>query len=353
MIPRSLVQGPLRTIASPATRYIASSTRAFTTYPVLKTDEAPATSSATDGAEQQQQAPRRAFGGKKRFDSNNNNSNNRNFKGKNNDRRARRYSGNNDRSVPKFERPAPVPYNTQQPLYFAEPEDWVVSSVTGPRPLYANVATGDADASASKVGGALIETATVTGLRAHGDLDPWVEQSVLRELSEVAATSGKDHQKKSDTSVEFQEFYIQGLSSNFQEILNPKNKINRFNNGGLANQARYEASSEETTTTSPSSSSSSSATTETATATTATAAKDETLVERSWKRLEYHGGDYSRPAHPLKHLASQPPQGIKPAGSKGKEVLEHVSALVGQNQSVGFEDKKKMLRAVQKGLSGF
>ncbi|KAF9977207.1 hypothetical protein BGZ73_006680 [Actinomortierella ambigua] len=334
MMPTSLVRGPLRTIvrlplSSPA------STRAFSTHIVLKTSEASSTDSSTQ--QESTRPPRRPFGAKKRFDNNSNN-----------ERRARRFSGNKDRTTAKFERPASVPYNTQQPLYFAEPEDWVVSSVTAPRPLYANVATGDADATSDKIGAALIETATVTGFRAHGVLDPWVEQSVVRELSEIEkAGSAKDHRKKADTSVEYQDFYIQGLSSTVQEILNPKNKINRFNNGGLANaglaQIKYEASSEETA----------EAGKKDGSATTSAVAKDETLVERSWKRLEYYGGDYTRPAHPLNHLASQPPQGIKPAGPKGKVVLEHVNGLIGQNQTIGFEDKKKMLRAVQKGLSGY
>ncbi|KAG0243774.1 hypothetical protein BGW41_001286 [Actinomortierella wolfii] len=333
-MPRSFVRGPLRTIVSSsvsATAQKAAARRAFTTFPVLKSEEA---SSATNTDQQQQQPKqqqqqrRRPFDNKKRFD--------------NSDRRGSRRADRSSPAAPKFERAPSVKYDTTQPLHFAEPEDWVVSSVLSPRPLYANVASGNADSTSDKMNASLIGTSTVAGLRAHGDLDPYVEQALIQELSEIEKDSSKDHRKAADTKLDYQPFLYEGLSSNFQEILNPKNKINRFNNGGVPGQAniKYEPSSDEVT-----------AATTASTASAST--KDEELVERSWKRLEYYGGDYSRPAEPLKYLASKPPQGIKPAGKNGARVLESMSALIGQNQSIGFEDKKKMLRAVQKGLGGY
>ncbi|KAG0253825.1 hypothetical protein BG011_006136 [Mortierella polycephala] len=257
-----------------------------------------------------------------------------------------RRSSNNRSSRPaeRFELPPTIPYDTTKELEFADQAEWEVSSVLEPRPAFANIAAGrgttaplginNTNNANDVMGTALPGTAFsahISGVRSHGDLDPEVEQSLIQELSTIQQDKEKDHRKVADLSpaaqVEHQKFLFHRLTNNFQEILNPRNPINRFNNGNVKHMAnnQYVTGSDEVV------------------------ALGDQQLEKSWKRLERLGGDYSRSIDPLSLLGDAG----KVGGPSGKAVLENVSQLIGQNQSIGLEDKKKMLKAVEKGLGGY
>ncbi|KAF9900987.1 hypothetical protein EC991_006629 [Linnemannia zychae] len=251
--------------------------------------------------------------------------------------RSPRNSRDRDSATPasKFQSPPPIPYDTSKELQFAEKVDWEVSSVLDCRPLYSNIAGGNGSTHTLGVSAQdptnIIATSTpgtrfsahITGIRNHGDFDPEVEESLIQTLAPLAGDSSKDHRKKSDVpAIEHQPF-LHHMTQNFQEIMNPRNHINRFNNAGIKHVAgiKYDVGSDETPVT-------------------------EGAVEKSWKRLERLGGDYSRASAPLSLLSKN----NKKSGPVGQEVLKNVSQLIGQNRSIGLEDKKKMLKAVESGL---
>ncbi|KAG0368269.1 hypothetical protein BC939DRAFT_454153 [Gamsiella multidivaricata] len=241
----------------------------------------------------------------------------------------------NRASGSRFQPQPTIAYNTTKELQFADKIDWEVTSVTSSRPLYANVAAGRG--MIAPLGTAAINStdynpilpgtvfsAHVTGVRADGDLDPEVEQGLIQDLAAIQDDKDKDHRKKSDVSVENQPFLLR-MTQNYQEIINPRNAINRFNNGKLGHVAniKYETGSDEVSGT------------------------GDQQAEKSWKRLERLGGDYTRPSAPFSLLRSSK------GGENGQVLLSNVSQLIGQNQSIGLEDKKKFLKAVEKGLGGY
>ncbi|KAF9434381.1 hypothetical protein BGZ76_008111 [Entomortierella beljakovae] len=241
------------------------------------------------------------------------------------------------RIPPSRFKPQPnIPYETSKEVQFSDKVDWEVSSVFEPRPLYANIAVGRgsiAPLGTAAVGNpnyntnlpATAYSAHITGVCFNGDLDPEVEQVLIQEIAPIQGNKDKDHRKKSDvTSIDNQPVLFH-LSHNFQEVLNPRNRVNQFNNGNVKHVAgiQYEIGSDESQTV------------------------DDKQEEKSWKRLERLGGDYSRSIDPLSLLKESS------VGSGGKPVLQSVSQLTGQNQSIGLEDKKKLLKAVEKVLGNF
>ncbi|KAG0208512.1 Aminopeptidase 2 mitochondrial [Mortierella sp. GBA30] len=251
---------------------------------------------------------------------------------------ARNHNDRASRAASRFQAPPTIPYDSAKELQFADKIDWEVSSVLESRPAFANVAAGRGTAAPlgisnthninNVVGNALpgvAISAHISGVRSHGDLDPEVEQSLVQELTPIQGSKDKDHRKASDVSVEHQKFLFHQLTGNFQEIMNPRNEINRFNNGNVKHMEsiKYVVGSDEIQT-----------------------AGDQ-QAEKSWKRLERLGGDYSRASTPWTLIGS------KYAGKKGRVLLDDVSQLIGQNQSIGLEDKKKFLKAVEHNLGGF
>lgn len=268
--------------------------------------------------------------GERRFG--NSRDNNRGFRPRNNRDRDANFS-----PASRFQPPPAIPYDTSKELQFADKVDWEVSSILDSRPLYANIAGGRGTTAtlgvstvqdhtnvvATSIPGTAF-SAHITGVRSYGDFDPEVEQSLIQTLAPLAGDSSKDHRKKSDvTAVEHQAF-LNRMTHNFQEIMNPRNPINKFNNAGIKHVAaiKYDIGSDEATTL-------------------------EGAEEKSWRRLERLGGDYSRASAPLSLLSKG-----KSTGKVGQEVLKNVSNLIGQNQSIGLEDKKKFLKAVENGLGG-
>ncbi|KAF9922741.1 hypothetical protein FBU30_007138 [Linnemannia zychae] len=228
-----------------------------------------------------------------------------------------------------------IPYDTTKELQFADKVDWEVSSVFDSRPLYSNIAVGrgsvqtlgvaphDPSNIVDVVLPATAYSAHITGIRTNGNLDPEAEQSLIQTIAPIANDSSKDHRKKSDIGATEHQEFLYRMTQNFQETMNPKNPINKFNNAGIKHVAeiKYDIGSDE-------------------------APVVDGAVEKSWKRLERLGGDYSRPSAPLSLLSKS-----KTApGKVGQQVLNQVSQLIGQNQSIGLEDKKKLLKAVQSGL---
>jgi len=239
-------------------------------------------------------------------------------------------------SRPRFQAPPSIPYDTTKELQFADEIDWEVSSVVKSRPIYANIAAsrgtwaplGTAAVNGRNYNPLLSGTtfsAHLTGVRSNGDLDPEVEESVIHDLTAIS-NSDKDHRKKSDIPSTENQYYLFHMTQNFQEVTNPRNPINRFNNGNVKHVTgiKYEAESDEVQSTS------------------------DQQAEKSWKRLERLGGDYSRAGDPLSLL---PASGK--VSANGKAVLENVGQLLSQNKSIGLQDKKKMLKAVEKGLGGY
>ncbi|KAG0038424.1 hypothetical protein BGZ82_000248 [Podila clonocystis] len=269
-----------------------------------------------------------------------------NNKGRFGERRPRfnKSRSNNSAPVPRFEAPPTIPYVSTKELQFADKVDWAITSVLASRPLYGNVASGKG--AVAPLGTAAINnshagfsqssdiysismpgtafSAETMGVRADGDFDPEVEQSLIQELAPIQSNKDKDHRKASDVSLDNQKLAFH-MTHNYQEIMNPRNAINRFNNGNVKHMAttKYEIGSDEV----------------------ASTGKD--LAEKSWKRLERLGGDYTRASNPLSLLA-------KPkTGKSGSVLLESISPLIGQNQSIGLEDKKKFMKALEKGLGGY
>ncbi|KAG9062886.1 hypothetical protein KI688_005193 [Linnemannia hyalina] len=252
--------------------------------------------------------------------------------------RNNRYQDNNFSPASKFQSPPTIPYDISKELQFAEKSDWEVSSVLDARPLYANIAAGRGttptlgvstlqdrtNVVAAAIPGTAF-SAHITGVRSHGDFDAEVEQSLIQTLAPLAGDSSKDHRKKSDVAAVEHQAFLHRMTHNFQEVMNPRNPINRFNNGGIKHVAgiKYDIGSDEASTV-------------------------EGAEEKSWKRLERLGGDYSRASSPLSLLSKSKGK----TGKVGQEVLKNVSALIGQNQSIGLEDKKKFLKAVESGLGG-
>ncbi|KAG0303903.1 hypothetical protein BGZ97_001698 [Linnemannia gamsii] len=259
-----------------------------------------------------------------------------------NDRGSRPPRNNRDRDAnyspaSKFQSPPTIPYDTSKELQFADKVDWEVSSILDSRPLYANIAGGRGTTATLGVSTVQDRTnvvataipgtafsAHITGVRSYGDFDPEVEQSLIQTLAPIAGDSSKDHRKKSDVAAVEHQAFLNRMTHNFQEIMNPRNPINKFNNAGIKHVAaiKYEIGSDDASTL-------------------------EGAEEKSWRRLERLGGDYSRASAPLSLLSKG-----KKAGKVGEEVLKNVSDLIGQNQSIGLEDKKKFLKAVEKGLGG-
>ncbi|KAF9350484.1 hypothetical protein BGX26_011342 [Mortierella sp. AD094] len=260
-----------------------------------------------------------------------------------NNRRPRRFDGESSSGSgipPSRFKPQPnIAYDSTKELQFADNIDWEVSSVFESRALYANIAAsrgtvaqlGTAAVSSASYNSILPGTAFaahISGVRADGKFDPEVEQSLIQEIAPIQADKTKDHRKKSDVpSVENQPI-LSHLTQNFQEITNPRIAINQFNNGNVKHVAgiQYEIGSDDVQ---------------------GAAASDDKQAEKSWKRLERLGGDYSRAAAPRSLLKESK------VGKDGQAVMENVSQLLGQNQSIGLEDKKKFLKAVEKGLGGY
>ncbi|KAK3809079.1 MAG: hypothetical protein JOS17DRAFT_765189 [Linnemannia elongata] len=261
----------------------------------------------------------------------------------NNNRGPRPPRNNRDREsnfspASKFQSPPTIPYDISKELQFADKSDWEVSSVLDARPLYANIAAGQGtthtlgvsnphdrtNVVAAAIPGTAF-SAHITGVRSHGDFDPEVEQSLIQTLAPLAGDSSKDHRKKSDVAAVEHQAFLHRMTHNFQEVMNPRNPINRFNNAGIKHVAgiKYDIGSDETSSV-------------------------EGAEEKSWKRLERLGGDYSRASSPLSLLSKSKGK----TGKVGQEVLKNVSDLIGQNQSIGLEDKKKLLKAVESGLGG-
>lgn len=261
----------------------------------------------------------------------------------NNNRGPRSPRNNRDRDsnfspASKFQSPPTIPYDISKELQFADKSDWEVSSVLDARPLYANIAAGrgtthtlgvsNPQDRTNVVAAAIPGTAFsahITGVRSHGDFDPEVEQSLIQSLTPLAGDSSKDHRKKSDVAAVEHQAFLHRMTHNFQEVMNPRNPINRFNNAGIKHVSgiKYDIGSDETSTV-------------------------EGAEEKSWKRLERLGGDYSRVSSPLSLLSKSKGK----TGKVGQEVLKNVSDLIGQNQSIGLEDKKKLLKAVESGIGG-
>ncbi|KAG0297150.1 hypothetical protein BGZ96_007511 [Linnemannia gamsii] len=237
----------------------------------------------------------------------------------------------------KFQSPPAIPYDTSKELQFADKVDWEVSSILDSRPLYANIAGGYGTTAtlgvstiqdrtnivATSIPGTAF-SAHITGVRSYGDFDPEVEQSLIQTLAPLAGDSSKDHRKKADIAAVEHQPFLNRMTHNFQEIMNPRNPINKFNNAGIKHVAgiKYDIGSDEASTL-------------------------EGAEEKSWRRLERLGGDYSRASAPFSLLSKG-----KNTGKVGQEVLKNVSNLIGQNQSIGLEDKKKFLKAVENGLGG-
>ncbi|KAF9390033.1 hypothetical protein CPC16_005365 [Podila verticillata] len=261
------------------------------------------------------------------------------------ERRPRQFNRNNNSApAPRFQAPPSIPYDATKELQFVDKVDWAITSVLESRPLYANVASskgavaplGTAAVNLSNAGfsqssdihsismpGTAFSAETV-GVRADGDFDPEVEQSLIQELGSLQSNKDKDHRKAADVSLDNQKIAFH-MTHNYQEIMNPRNMINRFNNGNVKHMAatKYEFGSDEV----------------------AGAGKDQ--AEKSWKRLERLGGDYTRSSNPLSLFA-------KPkTGKSGSALLDSISPLIGQNQSIGLEDKKKFMKALEKGLGGY
>ncbi|KAG0359111.1 hypothetical protein BG005_001340 [Podila minutissima] len=252
----------------------------------------------------------------------------------------------NSAPAPRFEAPPTIPYDITKELQFADKVDWAITSVLESRPLYGNVASGkgavaplgtaavnsshaagfsqSSDIYSINMPGTAFSAETV-GVRADGDFDPEVEQSLIQELGALQSNKDKDHRKASDVSVDNQKLAFH-MTHNYQEIMNPRNVINRFNNGNVKHMAgtKYEIGSDEV----------------------ASAGKDQ--AEKSWKRLERLGGDYTRASNPLSLLTNKPK-----TGKSGSALLESISPLIGQNQSIGLEDKKKLMKALEKGLGAY
>lgn len=247
-----------------------------------------------------------------------------------------------DAPAPRFKAPPTIPYDPTKELQFTEKVDWEVSSVLESRPLYANIATGRGSIPAAgtvamnQIKGNITTTmypsvafsAHIQGARSHGVLDPEVEQSLIQDLATIQSDKDKDHRKGSDISCSSADNtkYLFHMTQNFQEIMNPRNTINRFNNGNVKHTAglNYEVGSDETST------------------------NTDAAGERSWKRLERLGGDYKRASDPRSLLSTS-----TKSSPERENLLKNVSLLIGQNQSVGLEDKKKMIRAVEHGLGSF
>ncbi|KAG0372730.1 hypothetical protein BGX24_012653 [Mortierella sp. AD032] len=243
----------------------------------------------------------------------------------------------NSSPVSKFQSSPSIPYDISKELQFSDKVDWEVTSVLDSRSLYSNIAAGNGSTHTLGVSAQdptnVIATSTpgtrfsahITGIRNHGDFDPEVEGSLIQTLSPLAGDSSKDHRKKSDVSAVEHQVFLHHMTQNFQEIMNPRNPINKFNNAGIKHVAeiKYDVGSDD-------------------------ALHVEGAVEKSWKRLERLGGDYSRASAPLSLLSKS----AKEPGLVGQEALKNVSQLIGQNQSIGLEDKKKMLKAVESGLGG-
>ncbi|KAF9998825.1 hypothetical protein BGZ80_006983 [Entomortierella chlamydospora] len=260
-----------------------------------------------------------------------------------NNRRSRRpdnESSSGSGIPPSRFKPQPtIAYDTTKELQFPDKIDWEVSSVFESRPLYANIAASRG--TVAQLGTAAVTNpsynpifpgtafaAHISGVNADGKLDPEVEQSLIQDIAPIQADKDKDHRKKSDVpSVENQPVLFR-LTQNFQEVMNPRIAINKFNNGNVKHVAeiQYEIGSDDVQ---------------------GAAASDDKQAEKSWKRLERLGGDYSRAAAPLSLLKESK------SGEGGKTVMENVSQLLGQNQSIGLEDKKKFLKAVEKSLGGY
>ncbi|GJJ76332.1 hypothetical protein EMPS_08691 [Entomortierella parvispora] len=247
-----------------------------------------------------------------------------------------------DAPAPRFKAPPTIPYDATKELQFTDRVDWEVSSVLESRPLYADVATGRGSIPAAgtvamnQINGNITSmmntgvafSAHIQGARSHGVLDPEVEQSLIQDLATIQGDKDKDHRKGSDISCSSAENakFLFHMTQNFQEIMNPRNPINRFNNGNVRHIAglKYEVGSDETST------------------------STDAAGERSWRRLERLGGDYKRVSDPRSLLST----GAK-SSQEREDLLKNVSLLIGQNQSVGLEDKKKMIRAVEHGLGSF
>ncbi|KAF9208702.1 hypothetical protein BGZ49_007886 [Haplosporangium sp. Z 27] len=260
----------------------------------------------------------------------------------NNTRRPRR---NDDESssgtaipVSRFKSQPSIPYDTTKELQFADNIDWEVTSVFESRPLYSNIVAGRgtvAPLGTIAVNGAAYNTTLpgtalsphILGVRIDGDFDPETKQSLIQDIALIQADESKDHRKKSDVPSPENQPILFNLTQNFQEIMNPRIPINQFNNGNAKNAVgiRYEIGSDNIQ---------------------GSAASDDKQAEKSWKRLERLGGDYTRASAPLSLLKTDK------VGKEGLSVMESVNQLLGQNQSIGLEDKKKFLKAVEKGLGG-
>ncbi|KAI1308430.1 hypothetical protein EDD11_004281 [Mortierella claussenii] len=257
-------------------------------------------------------------------------------------------ASNNDRNsstgIPpsRFQPQPKLPYEATRELQFADEIDWEVTSVFEPRPLYANVAVGRGSVAplgtiavnSPKYNPLLSGTAIsahVSGVRSHGDLDPEVEQSLIQDLASIAGDSSKSFRKKSDMTFSAPEIqpFLNRLTHNFQEVLNPNIPINRFSNGGVQHTANitFEVGSDNAS---------------------GAAGSTDQQAEKSWKRLERLGGDYTRPIAPKSLLTA-----ASKTGEDGQALLDNVSQLIGQNQSIGLEDKKKFLKAIEKSLGSY
>ncbi|KAG0341540.1 hypothetical protein BG004_005996 [Podila humilis] len=287
-----------------------------------------------------------------------------NSKGRSGDRPPRRFNKGGDRGDNKrnrnqpppvrFQEPPSIPYDTTKELQFADKVDWEVTSVFESRPVYTNVASGRGGV--AQLGTAAINSnnnsnislnntssdihntvipgpaysAEIVGVRSDGDVDPEVEQGLIQEFAALYGNKDKDIRKSGDVSLDNQRiaFY---MTENYQEILNPRNVINRFNNGNVKHVAslKYEIGSDQVQE-----------------GEEATAGQQQ-QVEKSWKRLERLGGDYTRASDPRSLLSNTK------TGKNGSALLETINPLIGQNQSIGLEDKKKLLKALEKGLGGY
>lgn len=236
------------------------------------------------------------------------------------------------KNIGRFRAPPSIPYNTTKELRFADEIDWEITSVFKPRPIYANVAAGRgtvAPLGTIAVNGSHYNPlppgtaflAHLTGVRANGELDPEVEQSLIQDLAKVSSDESKDHRNKLDLPSTENHHYLFRLAQTYQEIMNPRNTINRFNNGNVKHIADIKYDD---------------------------IGSDDLQTEKAWKRLELLGGDYTRASDPLSLL---PPSGND--GANRKTVLDNVGQLLGQNRSIGLQDKKKLLKVVDKILGVF
>ncbi|KAG0049007.1 hypothetical protein BGZ83_006150 [Gryganskiella cystojenkinii] len=249
-----------------------------------------------------------------------------------------------DSPAPRFKAPPTIPYNATKELQFADTADWEVTSVLDPRPLYANVAAarGSVPAAGTVAVNQIKDNVTavmypgtafsahIQGVRSYGKLDPEVEQTLIQDLAAIQNDKDKDHRKSSDLSSASANNakFLFHMTENFQEIMNPRNSINRFNNGNVRHVAglKYEVGSDELST--------------------------DVAGEKSWRRLERIGGDYARASDPRSLLSSSGKESSETSPAR-EALLKNASLLVGQNQSIGLEDKKKMIKAVEHGLGSF